>query len=70
MQNLIDTRKYRYIGRPGRHCGLYGKICHGVLRKRDKKRVWAGGPGPRNALVWFPDLGMVVVLSRTLRRIK
>lgn len=36
------------------------------------RRVWSGGPGPRNALVWFPHLpgGFVTVPGRTLRRVK
>lgn len=59
---------YRYIG-PGPH--LKGQECWGCRSLTTGKRIWSGGPGPRNALVWFVTVGFVVVPGRsTLRKIK
>lgn len=61
---------YRYIGP---NADLKNKTCYGCRSLRPGgRRVWSGGPGPRNALVWFPHLpgGFVTVPGRTLRKVK
>lgn len=63
-QIIVPTWPYRYVGP---NPALYGLPCYGCKSIRRGKRIWSGGPGPRNALVWFPHLpiGFVVVHGRS-----
>lgn len=69
MNQIINPSwRYRYVGP---NVNLKGKPCYGCKSICSGKRIWSGGPGPRNALVWFPHLlpiGFVVVPGRALRK--
>jgi hypothetical protein len=56
---INSTWRYRYVGR---NPNLKGQICYGCRNSRTGKRIWSGGPGPRNALVWFVESGQFVVV--------
>jgi len=70
--NYIINPSWQYTYH-GPNPALHNQPCYGCRSPRSGRRVWSGGPGPRNALVWFPHIlpvGFVTVPGRTLRKVK
>ena len=65
---LIDARRYRYVGRQAP--ALRGKTCYGYCAGGTASACGEPGRGRGNALVWFPEYGLVNVPFRTLRRVR